>query len=473
MKNINKSKNIKAEFLINTQIKLFAFFTLFSIFSSCKKFVEIDAPKNSQIAKTAFKNNDLATSVILGLYQQMSISSSHASGSEVSIATICGVSSDEFVGYSDNLRAIFENQITSNNSLSNTTWATSYKIIYDTNAILEGLQSAEGVTPPVKAQLQGEALFVRAFHYFYLVNLFGDVPLHLSTDYKSNSNSTRASVQDVYNQIIKDLVVSEQLLVEDYVTTERVRPNKATVQALLARTYLYIGDWKNAEKYATYILEKNNIYKLRGLNEVFLNNSLEAIWQLMPPMGSNTAAGAFLILTTTPTFVSLKSDFVEQAFEPNDLRKTAWTKNIVSNGVIYYYPFKYKIRSSTDITEYYMVFRLAEQFLIRSEARAQQDNLNGSIDDLDKIRERAGLPLLKNTNPNIKKIDLLNFISRERRVELFSEWGDRWFDLKRNNNLTIVLAPIKLNWKSDYILFPIPNSEITRNKNISQNNGYY
>ncbi|MNY35303.1 SusD family protein [compost metagenome] len=82
------------------------------------------------------------------------------------------------------------------------------------------------------------------------------------------------------------------------------------------------------------------------------------------------------------------------------------------------------------------------------------------------------MPLIKNTNPGISKTDLLNAIYKERQPELFSEWGNRWFDLKRTNRSMAVLAPIKPKWKADYVLFPIPKAETDRNPNISQNNGY-
>ncbi|TKC62200.1 RagB/SusD family nutrient uptake outer membrane protein [Pedobacter hiemivivus] len=440
---------------------------------SCKKFIEIDPPKNSLIPATVFKSNDLATSAILGIYQQMA-ALGFASGDAGSISTICALSADEFIGYQTNLKLVFENQISPEVSITNDLWTSSYKRIYDANAILEGLELEGGITPPVKIQLQGEAYFIRAFNYFYLVNLYGPVPLHLSTDYQLNSKAVRRPVNEIYDQIIKDLKAAELCLQDNYASTGRVRPNKATVHALLARTYLYLGDWANAEKYSTFILEKNSAYKLVGLDQIFLSNSLETIWQLMPAAGTNTPAGAFLILTgvVPPTFVSLRADFAEQAFESNDARKPAWVKSILANGTTYYYPFKYKVKSSATVSEYTTVFRLAEQFLIRSEARARQNNLIAAIDDLDAIRNRAGIPLMKVINPGISKENLLIAIQKERRVELFSEWGDRWLDLKRNGKSTAVLAPIKPNWKPDYVLYPIPYVEISRNRNITPNSGY-
>lgn len=442
---------------------------------SCKKFIEIDAPRNSVVLETAFKNNDMATATVAGIYQQMGSGSRYSSGGSSSIATVCGTSSDEFIGYSNSLKQVYEHQLTPQLSdLTNSAWTNIYATIYDVNSILEGLDKPNGLTLPVKAQLKGEALFLRAFHYFYLVNLFGSIPLHLSTDYQANGKAIKTPINEVYSQIIQDLKAAEILLNDTYPTSGRVRPNKVTIQALLARTYFYLGDWQNAEKYATLIIERSSTYKLLPLADIFLSNSLETIWQLMPPTSSNTSAGNILILTPSvaPVFVSLRPDFVQNTFEINDRRKTAWIQSIVANAVTYYYPFKYKIKSSTNVTEYYTVFRLAEQFLIRSEARAHQNNFLKAIEDVDEIRYRAGLSSIKNQIPIISKENLLVAIQKERRVEFFSEWGDRWLDLKRINKSTVVLSQIKANWRAEYIYYPIPKDETDRNQNIIQNDGY-
>jgi len=119
-----------------------------------------------------------------------------------------------------------------------------------------------------------------------------------------------------------------------------------------------------------------------------------------------------------------------------------------------------------------MVLRLAEQYLIRAEARAQQNNVGGAQSDLNTIRTRAGLP---NTTAN-DKTSLLAAIIHERQVELFSEWGHRWLDLKRSGNLDAmmaVVAPAKgATWSSNWQWYPIPSYEIVQDPNLVQNPGY-
>jgi hypothetical protein len=119
-----------------------------------------------------------------------------------------------------------------------------------------------------------------------------------------------------------------------------------------------------------------------------------------------------------------------------------------------------------------MVLRLAEQYLIRAEARAAMNNLTGAKADLDVIRVRAGLP---RTTANTKEA-ILNAIAHERRIELFTEWGHRWFDLKRTGAIDSVMKNIAIEkasiWNTNFKLFPIPQTEILLNSRLIQNNGY-
>ncbi|HTF30713.1 MAG TPA: RagB/SusD family nutrient uptake outer membrane protein, partial [Flavitalea sp.] len=150
-----------------------------------------------------------------------------------------------------------------------------------------------------------------------------------------------------------------------------------------------------------------------------------------------------------------------------------YTDTVSNPHIEYYYPYKYKSATLDDpITEYATVFRLGEQYLIRAEARAQQGDILGATDDLNTIRARAGLG---NTAATIQS-DLLAAILHERRVELFTEWGHRWFDLKRTASVDAVMnlvTPQKGGtWSSNWAWYPIPDGELRANKNLVQNVGY-
>ncbi|WP_256005689.1 RagB/SusD family nutrient uptake outer membrane protein [Pedobacter deserti] len=163
------------------------------------------------------------------------------------------------------------------------------------------------------------------------------------------------------------------------------------------------------------------------------------------------------------------------SFETEDQRKDKWVGKIVTAGQTYYYSNKYPIEIDDVPTRYYStIFRLSEQFLIRAEARAKLDKLNGSRADLNDVRARADLDAL---SPNDRDA-LLDAIAHERRVELFTEFGHRWFDLKRTQLLDETMSAITPKkggvWNNYKSLLPIPAKSILNNPNLKgqQNPGY-
>ena len=113
-----------------------------------------------------------------------------------------------------------------------------------------------------------------------------------------------------------------------------------------------------------------------------------------------------------------------------------------------------------------------EQYLIRAEARAKQQNISGAISDLDIIRKRSGLELIADRNPTISEEEVLTIIMEERRKELFTEWGHRWLDLKRTNRAEEALGDNNSFWQNTDVFYPIPSEERMKNPNLSQNDGY-
>jgi len=202
---------------------------------------------------------------------------------------------------------------------------------------------------------------------------------------------------------------------------------------------------------------------------VFLKNSAEAIWQIAPVRpNENTPEGTFFILTAASTLCALSNQTVN-ALTPGDKRRMVWTDSIITAGQTFYFPRKYKIKTGTPVLEYTMVLRLAEQYLVRSEARAQLNKLAAALSDLNLVRNRAGLP---NSNAT-DKASLLNAILQERFTEYFAEWGHRWLDLKRTGSADSVLNTLKApNWQSTDGLYPIPQTEIQNDPQLTQNPGY-
>jgi hypothetical protein len=251
---------------------------------------------------------------------------------------------------------------------------------------------------------------------------------------------------------------------------------------------LYYGDltsdasnYVNAEVQATLVINNNTLFLLNTLDQAFSVYNSEAIWQIQYVNSSYNTEGYHFILTEEPSYdrPTYISDFLLNSFEPSDKRKTEWINNYNDGTTTYYYPFKYRQQTDPNNSEYLMVLRLAEQYLIRAEARTKQNKISNAITDLDKIRARAELPLLAITDPGIAQSALLDTIFHERQVELFTEWGHRWFDLKRSGKIdavmTNVLAVKRLGftWNSNWQLYPLEQGEINLNPNLAPNNPGY
>ncbi len=455
-------------------IKLLIALVVIISIESCKKFLEADPPIDQLTSEVVFTEEKTATAAVLGMYTSMMSTVPIISSGGTTL--YAGLSADEL--YSSNISDVGSSQFSANalspnnGNLVSAFWLRGYNIIYQANACIEGLDNNTHISKPVRDQLLGEALFNRAFIYYYLVNLFGDVPLLLNTDYGKNSAAPRTASSIIYDQIINDLKEAQLLLKTAYPTTDRVRPNKWTATALLARIYLNLGQWILAEQESSAVINSGDYFLETNLDNVFLVSSREAIWQIMPAEeGFNTTEGITFVPSVwssgIPTYPI--TEYLLNAFETDDVRKTSWLASKLVNGETYHYPYKYKINEyGLPLTENYMVFRLAEQYLIRAESCAHQEKIDEAKNDLDIIRQRAGLPgTLANTSE-----ELGDAIAQERRIELFVEWGHRWFDLKRTKKSTEVLGAIKPGWQATDTLYPIPLSEMLANKNLTQNQGY-
>lgn len=464
---------------------IFAFLMSLTFLTSCKKLVDVREPIDSMTTQEAFATDDQATASVVGLYSNMINSNSGITFCDGAITIYAGMSADELLNLQDfdTYGLQFQNNILQaiNDDIKLFIWGPAYSNIYTANASLEALSNSTGVHDSVKNELIGEVKFIRAFSNFYLINLFGDIPLITTTNWNKTSLLPRTSVSQVYQQIIDDLQQAQKLLPGDYSVGggERIRPNKWAATALLSRVYLYNNDWQNAGTQSSSVINNTDTYNLTAdLNGVFSANSTETIWQLQlnntnPPYNATLEGDTFIPFdsTTNPRYCITQS--LLNAFEPGDMRKTTWIDSTNYAGTTYYVPFKYNIGPALESpgatpSQYYMMLRLAEQYLIRAEARINLNDLTGAQSDLNTIRNRAGL---SNTSANDKN-SLLSAIINERRVEFFAEWGHRWLDLKRVNLANNILHTIKPNWTTSAQLYPIPQSEIEVDPNLVQNPSY-
>jgi hypothetical protein len=460
---------------------------------SCNKAVDVNSTPVQLNLENIYTSDGSAEGVVSGLLGKLNNFSNGNGGLPINM----GLYADELVNPVASSQSVTLSQYYAD-SLSGTgtsMWLTLYNQVYAANDIIQGLtgSASSSMTPAIRSRLLAETKFLRAFLYFYLVNLYGDVPLTTTTDYTANAVVARSPQAAVYQQIVQDLKDAltglpggSYVNASGAAATDRLRPNKQSASAFLARVYLYQGQWADAEVQADSVIG-NALYTLEpNLSQVFLKGSREIIWQHQSISTSffNNQDATYEIVTTTPSSGQLLQEPLNMqlvnAFDTlNDKRWTNWIGQYyapaspTTPAATYYYAFKYKAYlMNAPNTENIICFRLAEQYLIRAEARAQQNNLGGAASDLNAIRSRAGLP----PTTAASQSDLLAAILSERRLELFTEWGHRFFDLRRTNQLDAtmtVAAPLKGGvWNTYKALLPLPALDIALDPNLIQNTGY-
>lgn len=443
------------------------------LLGACKEFIDIPLPEGQIQASEVSENELTALSAVHGVYNRISQGNLHLARGGISV--YIGLASDELQITSPNSTAepFFTNSLMADNStIENNFWNSSYRLIYHINAVIEGLQNSQSLEKEFKNPLIAEMKVIRAFYYFYMTNLFGPVPLITQTDFRENAIQASTSVEEIYSTIISDLREAKNVLPESRNEAEKTRPDRFVASSLLARVYLYIENWEAAVSEATEVIQSQKYLLEPDLNKVFLVGSREAIWQIpsSDDFGRNIPEGGVFV-PSSPTMVPryvLRENLLKK-FVPNDLRKDSWLSFNMVNGNEYYFPFKYKIQSaSPPISERNTLLRLAEIYLIRSEALLKLDQIDKATEDLNKIRGRAGLAPVAVADSE----ELANLIEKERQLEFFAEWGHRWFDLIRLDKVNEILDPIKPEWEPYKTLFPIPQDELEQNPNLTQNTGY-
>ncbi|MBW8687556.1 RagB/SusD family nutrient uptake outer membrane protein [Chitinophaga rhizophila] len=434
---------------------------------SCKQLIKVDSPADEIPAEAIYTDDRLADAAVADLYYQLS---DYFPGNILPVLN--GMTADELTTLNSSQLKFVNNAIPSEDVQVLSCWRKLYQVIYGANAMLEGITQYNGLSPAKARQLAGEAMFLRAFSYYYLVNCWGEVPLITVTDINQTALAPNARIIAIYQQITRDLSDASLLLSASYVTGEKVRANKWSVLSMLARVYLHQGRWAEAAAAASQVINAGDYTPLISLDSVFLRNSRPAILQLWRPEGYTFIGQFFLPAAATSnfSFYPFTNDFMQE-FEPSDKRKSSWTNSFVFAGSLYYNACKYRNRSAAapGREEYLMMLRIEEQYLIRAEAAAMLNQTSTAIADLNVLRVRAGLPPL---SADTMRDSCLVYVEKERRRELFTEWGDRWISLSRTQRLDSVMKALKPGWKKTAALYPIPQEELNRNPNLKQNEGY-
>ena len=363
-------------------------------------------------------------------------------------------------------------------SASNGSAAALWEIIYDAayrvNFLLEGLPEVTGLIASDRERLEAEARFIRAYGYFLGAYTFGDIPIVTSTNISENRSVGTTPVNDVLDFVEDEFLFTVDKLPE--IPSNSGFLSNGAAKAALARFYLYREDWESAERYATEVIDGVNTadYTLEANFEAVLDDfSSESILEIVysandnPGTSTNFSINNLLVgrrevIPRDQIISALRSNGGDREimleFDADNLSgdDNGWT-------VTRYGPF-------TNIP----LFRLAEMYLIRAEARAQQGRItgpNGGLQDLIIVRQRSANA--DNLQDVTGQSQLLQAIQQERQVELAFE-GHRWYDLKRTGSANSIMSAVSPNWSDTDLLWPVPLREIQNNPALSnaQNPGY-
>ena len=447
---------------------------------SCEKTVEIAAPLNEITTPLVFSSDKLAAGALAGVYT--GIAQANTQSNDLTIYSSLLADDLSYLGVNPSLVEVGSNGYTALSTFQNSIFSDWYSIIYRANLVIEGLQKYEGTSAKVKKQYTAEAKVIRAYCYFNLVNTFGDVPLIKETDVTVTGLLPRETTANIYRQIIEDLTAGKTDLAADYSGSSNTRlgVNKFVATALLARTYLFLGDYQAAESNASEVIA-SALYRLIPAENmetgVWVKNNPESIWQMSSPLN---IANQYTIEASTLLFglpgnsqYDIRSSFVS-LFEQTDLRRQKWMREYRVGTLVRTLPYKYKYPTNAEavaanVAEAPTVLRLAEQYLIRAEARARiGTNLDGARSDMNQIRTRARATVSTTASAS----GLIQEILLENRRELFCEQAFRWNNLKRTGEADAVLTVLKPGFRPIAKLLPIPQANIDANPNLIQTEGY-
>lgn len=423
------------------------------------------------------------------------------------------VRSDNYYAGGDNPEIFqFDNvDISTTNSRVFNAWSAIYNAISKANLVLERApEIQEGITDAQRNEYIGQALFLRAYHYYNLVKNWGGVPLILETIKSTDPSEVRLprnSAEEVYAQIITDLNEAAALLPDDYgndASVNKARATKGAANALLAKVHAQKPnpDYDAVLSHANAVINSpagyellddydelfdgNNYNNSESIIEIQYLGSDEGTWgpqMHLPPSVSGD---------TWRKFVTPSKDLVE-AFdqEGDEIRKNAtilfeavpWLDEFWGNATNSEVPFAYKWRNASGwaSADHDYILRLADIILMKAEALNELGQLDAAAQEVNIIRARVNLPELAPEETGSTE-SLRRAILKERRLELAQE-ANRWDDLVRYGLMVEIMnnvddvdlrdnQPVDYNVSETDALLPIPQNEINRNPALEQNPGY-
>ena len=510
--------------------------TLLSLFIApgCNNLLD-EEPEDRIILEQLYNTDEDLTNAAYGIYNPFLEDNNYRRGR---IMYLLGMRTDEVklsddrIGEASVLDLATFNMNTDNRFIRDA-WRLYYNVINRANIMIERAPDAESASQGVKSRVIAEAYLVRAFCYFNLVRLWGDVPLQLSfTASIEGARLPRTSAETVYAQIIEDLrhaageIDTDVILPTVSGNTDQGRVTLSSAHTLLADVYLTLGNFAQAEEYARRVMDSG----LHGLwpnyGDVFSIASqydelpgapnAESIFQLsFDPdrgIGSRFATQTFprdQILPFAAQASRVGEGFFDvdessfNAFDPADLRRnyifpdslvtgsgsdsplpardtlvTFSGQTVVFNEEEPYFILKYRADDPTNRFQWgsnpWPLYRYAEILLIYAEAIVEQRTPSqAELDEsVNRLRARAGLSAIITASG---QEGIRQAIRDERYAELYFE-GKRFFDLVRWGELVNTINnrdfgyPIGNTIDERYELLPIPLEEISTNPDIGENN---
>lgn len=450
--------------------KIYLFFCIGALLlAACEDLIDVGYPSNQLGTPQVFEDVQTANAALAYLYSLARDRSVLTGGSGV--GSYGGSYADELDCYYNDQNGhmdIYQNQLQETNTSIASIWKDSYQQIYYANAVIYGVEQSAALSGGDKNRIKGEALLLRSLLYFYLQQLFGDIPYTTSVDYEYNRNIGKTEASALLAQLEKDVTDAAALLGDDYRDAERIYPNRKAAQLLLARICLLQEEWLLAQETARTILQSPLYQYETDINEVFHKSGKHILWQLKPQNSGDATSEVTLYYfdNSAPHNYALTEDLMD-AFAGNDLRKQAWIATVTVNGQSWYRPYKYKNRAN-NTNECSIVFRLEEAYFIMAEALARQNKVDEAIPYLNASRERAGLVPFT----SLPAEEFHEELRVEKRREFFAEFAHRFIDLKRWGRLD-ELSALKPNWEEYKHVWPLPQSELLMNPSLyPQNTGY-
>lgn len=352
-------------------------------------------------------------------------------------------------------------------------WADSYRGVARANVVLARLSTAN-LSAELKAQYEGEALFLRSLFYYYLAQIFCNIPLILDETISPNQPLNQVPASEVYAQLIQDLRRAEELLPVRYPRGQEGRATKGAAATLLAKIYLIVGDRNNAAATLRRIINNYGYQLLANYADLWgpsNENNPESIFEVQYKAGGLKEGSPFVDQfvpwsTATGGQTGNRPTLdMQQAYEAGDQRFliSMDTSYVDARGQRQSARYIKKYISQPfalfDAENNFIVFRYADVLLMLAEALGESSE---AYELINQVRRRAGLADIGPNTPGTFEEKLLH----ERRVELAFE-NHRWFDLLRFGRAIDIMRAKGYRPKQ---CFPIPQREIDVSQGVLQQN---